>query len=163
MKTGNLIMLIAYFSCGLALNAAGPDEKNVSLASVINLMEVSNKNIHINCWTNEEFASRIGTTESELDDHIRDLFQDALEETKKSVREDATYFLQLNQYDLSAAGYPYNNFQHTVEYIIYDKDMKEVYTGNHRFVTFSNVSKEELTKQFKKLSRKILSVINKNK
>jgi hypothetical protein len=133
----------------------------VSLASVIKLMEVSNKNININCWTNEEFASRIGTTERELNDYIRALFQNALEETKKNTREDAMYFLHLSQYDLSAAGYPYNNFQHTMDYIIYDKDMKEIYAGSHRFTTFSNVSKEELSKQFKKLSKKILSVINK--
>lgn len=160
MKTRNLIMLIACFGFGLALDAAGPDEKNVGPASIIQLMEVSAGNISINCWTNEEFASRIGTTERELNDYIRRLFQDALEETGKSVREDAVYFLHLNQYDLSAAGYPYNNFRHTIEYVIYDGDMKEIHTGNHRFATFSNVSGEELTKQFRKLSKKILSVIN---
>ncbi|WP_418697331.1 hypothetical protein [Bacteroides sp.] len=162
MKTKMLIMLIACLGFGPLLNAAGVNEKNANLASVIKLMKVSNKNININCWTNEEFATRIGTTESELNDYIRDLFQSALEDTKKSVQEDnSMYFLHLNQYDLSAAGYPYNNFQHTIEYVIYDENMNEVYTGNHRFATFSNVSKDELTKQFKKLSKKILSVINK--
>jgi hypothetical protein len=153
---------MACFSVGMPLNAAEP-EKNVNRVSVIQLMEVSNKNININCWTNEEFASRIGTTECELNGYIRNLFQDALEETKKSAQEDTAYFLQLNQYDLSASGYPYNNFRHTIEYVIYDKDMKEVYTGDHQFATFSNVSKEELAKQFRKLSKKVLSVINKNK
>jgi hypothetical protein len=161
MKTRNLIMLIVCFGVGLTLHAANPDGKSVGLTSVINLMEVSDRNIHINCWTNEEFASRIGTTESDLNDYIRDLFRDALDEVKETAREGAGYFLHLSRYDLSAAGYPYNNFQHTMEYVIYDKDMKEVYTGNHRFVTFSTISKEELTKQFKKLSRKIISVINK--
>lgn len=162
MKTKSLIMLIACLGFALLANAAKVNERNANLASVIKLMEVTNKNININCWTNEEFATRIGTTESELNDYIRDLFQDALEETKQSIQEGGSkYFLNLNQYDLSAAGYPYNNFQHTIEYVIYDENMNEVYSGNHRFATFSNVSKEELTKQFKKLSKKILSVISK--
>lgn len=161
MKTKNLIMLITCLSLGITLNATGVNERNVNLASVIKLMEVSNENLAINCWTNEEFASRIGTTESELNKYIRNLFQDALVETKESTQENAVYFLRINQYDISAAGYPYNNFQHTIEYIIYDEDMHTIDAGNHRFATFSNVSKGELTKQFKKLSKKIVSVINK--
>lgn len=161
MKTKSLIMLIAFLGFAISLSAVEINNKNASLASVVKLMEVSDKSININCWTNEEFASRIGTTEDELNDCIRDLLQNALEETSKKAESDSVYYLELNQYDLSAAGYPYNNFQHTVEYVIYDKDMNKVFTGNHRFATFSNVSRDELTKQFRKISKKILSVINK--
>lgn len=162
MKTKNLFLLIACLSLTLILNAAGVNEKSsVSLASIIKLMEVADEDINISCWTNEEFATRIGTTEKELNAYIHTMFADALEETKKDIQTGDTYFLKLNQYDLTAAGYPYNNFQHSIEYVIYDKDMKEVFTGNHRFATFSKVSNEELTKQFRKVSKKILSVINK--
>lgn len=161
MKTKMLGILIMCFGFNLLLNAAEVNEKNVNLASMIRLMEVTNKNININCLSNEEFASRIGTTESELNNYIHSLFQNALEETNKNTDATGQYFLQLNQYDLSAAGYPYNNFQHSIEYAIYDENMNEVYIGNHRFVTFSKVSKDELVKQFKKVSKKILSVINK--
>lgn len=161
MKKRNLIMLIACLNLGFMMNAAEVNGKKANPTSVVKVTEVPSSNININCWTNEDFSTRIGTTESELNNYIQDLFQDALEETKKSTQADLTYFVQINNYDLSAAGYPYNNFQHTIEYVIYDESMNEMHTDKHRFATFSNVSREDLSKQFKKISKKVFSVIDK--
>ncbi|MCD8165658.1 MAG: hypothetical protein LUE93_05750 [Bacteroides sp.] len=161
MKTKNLFILIVCLSVSFLVHAREGNEKAANLNAAIQLMEVSDKNINITCWTEEEFASRIRTTGEELNRYIRDLFQAALEDTRSKTDNTSLYFLELNQYDVTASGYPYNNFQHSIHYVIYDEEMNQVVSDSHRFVTFSNVSAGELTKQFKKVSRKIVSNLHK--
>lgn len=162
MKTKVLTTLTICFCFVISIYATEADEKkNNTTASVMNLLKVTGENLNINCLAYDEFAARIGTTEEKLNDYMHEIFQNALQETALKVKNGTKYFLKLDQYELSAAGYPYNNFQHTINYSIYNENMEKVYQGNHRFATFSDVSKEDLAKQFKKVSKKALSVINK--
>lgn len=152
MKTRTIIMIIAALCFTTWANA---EESNVKL------IKVTDENLSINCLALNDFASRIGTTEEELTEYVHELFQQALQEADKNGEKGSDYFLKLEQYDLSEAGYPYNNFQHFIEYAIYDGEMQKVYSGNHRFATFRNMSKEDLNKQFRKMAKKIIAQINK--
>lgn len=152
MKQKVVLTLIALLSFTTWINA---EEAHVKL------IKVADESLNIHCLTLDDFATRIGTTEEELTEYVHTLFQEALQQADKKEDPNAAYFLQLDQYELSEAGYPYNNFQHAIVYSVYDEEMQKVSSGTHRFATFRNMSKEDLNKQFRKMSRKIITQINK--
>ncbi len=74
----------------------------------------------------------------------------------------ANYLLVLNQHYLKWQGQPMHTVFHMISYTLYDKNKKEVYSGNQYFTTMELEKPEKMKQVSKKSSSRIASSIIKS-
>lgn len=160
MKKKFLLAVTCFCVCAAAM--AEVKDNNVTEtngAVIVKVLPVKDDCMQLSGVAYDKFATGIGTDEEHLDGYIQGMVQDAVEKNLKGARPASGYTVGLEHYRISAAGYPYNNYRHLIDYAVYDGNKKKIYEGHHQFISFSEVSKNELMKQFGKISKKIVSVI----
>lgn len=156
-------LFLAVACCCVCLTAmADVKDNNVTEtnnATIVKVLPVNDDCLQLSGVAYDKFAAGIGTDETHLDGYIRDMVQQAVEKNLKGKQPAAAYTIGLEHYRIAAAGYPYNNYRHFIDFAVYDQNKKKVYEGRHQFISFAEISKNDLMKQFGKISRKIVSVI----
>lgn len=161
MKSKGLLIFLC--ALGVCFTAAGESiNESENMDSQVRILTIGKDALQINCLSVEDFASCIGTKCDSINLRLQSLFQDSFDKVAKSKKKNDRHFsVEMNAYEVSAAGYPYNNFSHVINYSIYDENKDKIYSDSYRFATFSKMSQKDIQGQFKKLSKRILNIVNK--
>lgn len=161
MKTKGFLMFIC--ALGVCFNVQGENaNESEDVDSQVKILTIDQDALQINCLSTEEFASCIGTKCDSINLCLQNLFQDSFDKVAKSKKKnDKQFLVEMDTYEVSASGYPYNNISHIINYSIYNENKNKIYSDSYRFATFSKMSQKDIQSQLKKLSKKILNIVNK--